>query len=104
LGLLGEAHARMDELQSKHGAAEACCNGTQLSTHACAQALGRAGECFEASGPIGYHKLRSAGRRGCACIRDEVRDREIDFVPDARHDRNRGGADCARDALVVKGP
>ena len=47
-------------------------------------------------------ELRGCGRGRRPHVRREVGDREVGLVPDADHDRNRRGADRARDPLVVE--
>ena len=48
---------------------------------------------------IRHGELGRAGRRRRAHVGDEIRDREIDFVPDAGDDRDRASVDRTRDAL-----
>ena len=64
-----------------------------------AQAPGGDAEGREQRLRIGGRELGRRGRRRRAQVGDEIRDREVDFVPDAGHERDGAGGDRARDAL-----
>ena len=54
--------------------------------------------------PIRHDQLRGRGRRGGPHVRGEIRERDVDLVPDPAHDRQRVRHDRAHDPLVVERP
>src|SRR5581483_9323231 len=77
---------------------------TQLPVHTGTEPSRIARERFKEGGAIGHYELGRPGRGGCTRIRDEIGNREIDLVADARDDRNRTGPDGACQPLIVEGP
>src|ERR1700730_5996370 len=104
LHLLLQPYARMCELQAPLGALAARSVRAQLAAHARAQALRGARQDLEARVAIGHHQLRGARGGGGGRISREVRDGEVDLVPDPRDHGQAARAYGARDPFVVERP
>ncbi len=104
LHLLLQRYPRMRELQAPPGVLEARAIHAQLAVHTRAQALRATRQHLQARTALRHHQLRGTrGGRG-ARIGREVRDGEVDLVPDARDHGQPAGAYGARDPLVVERP
>src|SRR6202043_3358982 len=102
--LVPQTYARMWDLQAPIGALAARAIRAQLAAHARAQALRGARQDLEARVAIGHHQLRGTRGGGGARIGREVRDGEVDLVPDPRDHGQAARAYGARDPFVVERP
>lgn len=76
----------------------------QLSTQGLQQSLREPGKAHAPRCAIRHDEFGGTRGRGCAQVRDEICNREIDFVTDTCDDRHRHGAYQARNRLVIEGP
>src|ERR1700730_3966605 len=104
LHLLLQPYARMGELQTPFGALEARAIRAQLAAHTRAQAQRGARQDLETRVAIRHHQLRGPRAGGGRRIGREVRDGEVDLVPDSRDHGQAARADGARDPFVVERP
>ena len=102
--LLHEPDAGMTSLQPQIHVLEVSRERTQFAAHAGTQSFPIARERIKEGGTIGYHELRRPRWGGCARIRDEIGNREVDLVAYPGDDRNRARANRARQPLVIEGP
>src|SRR6202163_550722 len=104
LHLLLQPYPRMRELQAPLGALEARAIRAQLAAHTRAQAQRGARQDLETRAAIRHHQLRGPRGGGGARIGREVRDGEVDLVPDPRDHGQAARAYGARDPVVVERP
>src|SRR6202163_2449469 len=104
LHLLLQPYPRMRELQTPLGALEARAIRAQLAAHTRAQAQRGARQDLETRAAIRHHQLRGPRGGGGARIGREVRDGEVDLVPDPRDHGQAARAYGARDPFVVERP
>src|ERR1700719_2187169 len=104
LHLLLQPYSRMREFQAPLGALEARAIRAQLAAHTRAQAQRGARQDLETRAAIRHHQLRGPRGGGGARIGREVRDGEVDLVPDPRDHGQAARAYGARDPFVVERP
>src|SRR6202165_4220880 len=104
LHLLLQPYPRMRELQTPLGALEARAIRAQLAAHTRAQAQRGARQDLETRAAIRHHQLRGPRGGGGARVGREVRDGEVDLVPDPRDHGQAARAYGARDPFVVERP
>ena len=76
----------------------------ETPARAASEASGEIRKRRQPLGGVGDDQLGGGRGRRCAHVGGEIGDGEVDFMPDAAHDGNRGCDDGPRQALIVECP